>query len=60
MKHLLLVVFLFTSMGCAELVTYTLVSSGTFTGQVAHDKYQEYIKEKKDDDNSRTERVQKR
>ena len=59
MKHLLLVVFLFTS-GCAELVTYTLVSSGTFTGQVAHSKYQEYIKEKKDDDNSGTERVQKR
>ena len=59
MKHLLLVVFLFTS-GCAELVTYTLVSTGTFTGQVAHSKYQEYIKEKKDDDNSGTERVQKR
>ena len=59
MKHLLLVVFLFTS-GCAELVTYTLVSSGTFTGQVAHSKYQEYIKEKKDDDNSGTEKVQKR
>ena len=59
MKHLLLVVFLFTS-GCAELVTYTLVSTGTFTGQVAHSKYQEYIKEKKDDDNSGTEKVQKR
>ena len=59
MKHLLLVVFLFTS-GCAELVTYTLVSTGTFTGQVAHSKYQEYTKEKKDDDNSGTERVQKR
>ena len=59
MKHLLLVVFLFTS-GCAELVTYTLVSTGTFTGQVAHSKYQEYIKEKEDDDNSGTERVQKR
>ena len=59
MKHLLLVVFLFTS-GCAELVTYTLVSTGTFTGQVAHSKYQEYSKEKKDDDNSGTERVQER
>ena len=59
MKHLLLVVFLFTS-GCAEFVTYTLVSAGTLTGQVAHSKYQEYIKEKKDDDNSGTERVQKR
>ena len=59
MKHLLLVVFLFTS-GCAELVTYTLVSSGTFTGQVAHSKYKEYIKEKEDDDNSGTEKVQKR
>ena len=59
MKHLLIVVFLFTS-GCAELVTYTLVSTGTFTGQVAHSKYQEYSKEKKDDDNSGTERVQKR
>ena len=60
MKHLLLVVFLFTSMGCAEFVTYTLVSAGTFTGQVAHSKYQEHIKEKKDDDNSGTEKVQKR
>ena len=59
MKHLLLVVFLFTS-GCAELVTYTLVSTGTFTGQVAHSKYQEYTKEKKDDDNSGTQRVQER
>ena len=59
MKHLLLVVFLFTS-GCAELVTYTLVSTGTFTGQVAHSKYQEYSKEKENDDNSGTERVQKR
>ena len=59
MKHLLLVVFLFTS-GCAELVTYTIVSTGTLTGRIAHDKYQEYIKEKEDDDNSGTERVQKR
>ena len=60
MKHLLLVVFLFTSMGCAEFVTYTLVSAGTLTGQIAHDKYQEYIKEKEDDNNSGTEKVQKR
>ena len=61
MKHLLLDVFLFTS-GCAELVTYTLVSAGTLTGQIAHDKYNEYLdeKEKKDDDNSGTERDQKR
>jgi len=60
MKHLLLVVFLFTSMGCAELVTYTIVSSGTFTGQVVHSKYQEYSQEKENDDNSGTVRVQKR
>ena len=60
MKHLLLVVFLFTSMGCAEFVTYTLVSAGTLTGQIAHDKYKEYSKEKKDDDNSGTEEVQER
>ena len=60
MKHLLLVVFLFTSMGCAEFVTYTLVSAGTLTGQVAHDKYNEYFEEKEDDDNSGTEKVQKR
>ena len=59
MKHLLLVVFLFTS-GCAEFVTYTLVSAGTLTGQVAHDKYKEYSKEKEDDNNSGTEKVQKR
>ena len=59
MKHLLLVVFLFRS-GCAEFVTYTLVSAGTLTGQIAHDKYQEYFEEKKDDDNSGTEKVQKR
>jgi len=59
MKHLLLVVFLFTS-GCAELVTYTLVSAGAVTGQIAHDKYNEYFEEKKDDDNSGTEKVQKR
>ena len=60
MKHLLLVVFLFTSMGCAEFVTYTLVSAGTLTGQIAHDKYQEYFEEKDNDDNSGTEKVQKR
>ena len=60
MKYLLLVVFLFTSAGCAEFVTYTLVSAGTLTGQIAHDKYNEYFEEKKDDDNSGTERVQKR
>ena len=60
MKHLLLVIFLFTSGGCAEFVTYTLVSAGTLTGQIAHDKYNEYFEEKKDDDNSGTEKVQKR
>jgi len=59
MKHLLLVVFLFTS-GCAEFVTYTIVSAGTLTGQIAHDKYNKYFEEKKDDDNSGTEKVQKR
>ena len=59
MKHLLVVVFLFTS-GCAELVTYTLVSAGTLTGQIAHDKYKEHSKEKEDDNNSGTEKVQKR
>ena len=59
MKHLLLVVFLFTS-GSAEFVTYTIVSAGTLTGQIAHDKYNKYFEEKKDDDNSGTEKVQKR
>ena len=60
MKHLLLIIFLFISTGCAEFVTYTIVSAGTLTGQIAHDKYDEYFEEKKDDDNSKTERVQAR
>ena len=60
MKRLLLIVFLFTSTGCAELVTYTIVSAGTLTGRIAHDQYLELTEEKKDDNNSRTERVQKR
>lgn len=77
MKHLLLIVFLFTSTGCTEFVTYSIISAGTLTGRIAHDQYNEHfgdapvvqvkyhydrpnLKEKKDDNNSRTERVQKR
>ena len=60
MKHLLLIVFLFISTGCTEFVTYTIVSAGTLTGRIAHDQYLELTEEKKDDNNSRTERVQKR
>ena len=76
MKHLLLIIFLFTSTGCSEFITYTIVSAGTLTGRIAHDQYNEHFgeapvvqvkyhydrpnKEKKDDDNSGTERVQKR
>ena len=76
MKHLLLIIFLFTSTGCSEFITYTIVSAGTLPGRIAHDQYNEHFgeapvvqvkyhydrpnKEKKNDDNSGTERVQKR
>ena len=60
MKHLLLIVILLTGTGCAEFVTYTMVTAGTLTGRIAHDQYLELTKEKKDDNNSGTERVQER
>ena len=60
MKHLLLIIVLLTGTGCAEFITYTIVSAGTLTGQIAHDKFNENFTEKKNDDNSGTERVQER
>ena len=42
MKNLLFIplIFLF---GCAEFVTYTIVSAGTMTGRIAYDQYQEHF-----------------
>ena len=42
MKYLILLIFLFSS-GCSGFVTYTIVSAGTLTGQMAHDAYNEYF-----------------
>ena len=46
MLKIVLAVLLFLQVGCAELVTYTLVSAGTLTGQIAHDMYNEHLEDK--------------
>ena len=53
LTKLILASFLFMQVGCAEFITYTLVSAGTLTGQIAHDIYDKHLdkkdKEIKDD-----------
>ena len=46
MKNLLFIplIFLF---GCSELVTYTIVSTATFTGNVLAEEYEDYNEDKK-------------
>ena len=46
MTRLILASLLFMQVGCAEFITYTLVSAGTLTGQIAHDMYNEHLEDK--------------
>ena len=42
MKSLLFIPLIFM-FGCSEFITYSIVSAGTLTGQIAHDKYNEHF-----------------
>ena len=42
MKSLLFIPLIFM-FGCSEFITYTIVSAGSLTGQIAHDQYNEHF-----------------
>ena len=46
MLKIVLAILLFLQVGCAEFVTYTIVSAGSLTGQIAHDIYIEHLDDK--------------
>ena len=54
MLKIVLAVLLFLQVGCAEFITYTIVSAGSLTGQIAHTMYNEYIDEKESSPNKPT------
>ena len=46
MVKFILVLLLFMQVGCSGLGTFTIVTAGTFSGEMMHDAVEDYLKDK--------------
>jgi hypothetical protein len=48
MVKFILVLLLFMQVGCSGLATFTMVTAGTFSGEVLHDVVEDYLEDKEE------------
>jgi len=46
MVKFILVLLLFMQVGCSGLATFTIVTAGTFSGEMMHDAVEDYLEDK--------------